>query len=83
MTEAPLHARLRFRFCVPERAERLRMLGGAGHLSLEGEEVGNDAVDVKVNDGLRAFPSTGQPQQRASGGAFVLPDGGKSLPLRR
>ena len=31
------------------------MLGGAGHLSLEGGEVGGDAGDVEVDDGLLAF----------------------------
>lgn len=29
-----------------------RMLGEAGHFSLEGGEVGGDAVDVKVDEGL-------------------------------
>ena len=32
-----------------------QMLGGAGHLSLEGGEVGGDAGDVEVDDGLLAF----------------------------
>ena len=31
------------------------MLGEAGHFSLEGGEVGGDAIDVKVNEGLLAF----------------------------
>ena len=31
------------------------MLGGAGHLSLEGGEVGGDAGDVEVDDGGLAF----------------------------
>ena len=31
------------------------MLGGAGHSTLEGGEVGGDAIDVKVNEGLLAF----------------------------
>lgn len=31
------------------------MLGGAGHSALEGGEVGGDAIDVKVNEGLLAF----------------------------
>ena len=31
------------------------MLGEAGHFSLEGGEVGGDAVDVKVDEGLLAF----------------------------
>ena len=31
------------------------MLGGAGHLSLEGSEVGGDAGDVEVDDGGLAF----------------------------
>ena len=31
------------------------MLGGAGHLSLEGGEVGGDAVDVEGDNGLLAF----------------------------
>ena len=31
------------------------MLGGAGHLSLEGGEIGSDAGDVEVNKGLLAF----------------------------
>ena len=31
------------------------MLGEAGHFSLEGEEVGGDAVDVKVDEGLLTF----------------------------
>ena len=31
------------------------MLGVAGHLSLEGGEVGGDAGDVEIPDGLLAF----------------------------
>ena len=31
------------------------MLGGAGHLSLEGGKVGGDAGDVEGDDGLLAF----------------------------
>lgn len=31
------------------------MLGGAGHLSLEGGEIGSDAGDVEVNKRLLAF----------------------------
>ena len=31
------------------------MLGGAGHLSLEGGEVGSDVGDVEGDDGLLAF----------------------------
>ena len=32
-----------------------QMLGGAGHLSLEGGEVGVDAGDVEIDNGLLAF----------------------------
>lgn len=31
------------------------MLGGAGHLSLEGGEVGGDAGDVEIDNGLLTF----------------------------
>lgn len=31
------------------------MLGWAGHSALEGGEVGGDAVDVEVNEGLLVF----------------------------
>lgn len=31
------------------------MLGGAGHSALEGGEIGGDAVDMEVNEGLLAF----------------------------
>ena len=31
------------------------MLGGAGHSELEGREVGGDAIDMEVNEGLLAF----------------------------
>ena len=31
------------------------MLGGAGHLLFEGGEVGGDAINMEVNDGLLAF----------------------------
>ena len=31
------------------------MLGDAGHFSLEGREVGGDAIDMEVNEGLLAF----------------------------
>lgn len=34
---------------------KARMLGGAGHSSLEGGEVGGDAIDMEVNKGLLAF----------------------------
>lgn len=33
----------------------MRMLGGAGHSALEGGEVGGDAIDMEVNEGLLAF----------------------------
>ena len=32
-----------------------KMLGGAGHSSSEGGEVGGDAVDMEVNKGLLTF----------------------------
>ena len=38
-----------------EWARKSRMLGEAGHFSSEGGEVGGDAVDVKVDEGLLAF----------------------------
>ncbi len=38
-----------------EWTAKVRMLGGAGHSSLEGREVGGDAVDMEVNEGLLAF----------------------------
>ena len=38
-----------------EWTTKARMLGGAGHSTLEGGEVGGDAIDVKVNEGLLAF----------------------------
>lgn len=31
------------------------MLGGAGHSALKGGEVGGDAIDMEVNEGLLAF----------------------------
>lgn len=40
---------------VQEWTEKRRMLGEAGHFSLEGGEVGGDAVDVKVDEGLLTF----------------------------
>ena len=32
-----------------------RMLGGAGHSALKGGEVGGDAINMEVNEGLLAF----------------------------
>ena len=45
------------------------MLGGAGHSALKGGEVGGDAIDVKVNEGLLAF---GAEEEGAVGGAQVI-----------
>ena len=38
-----------------EWTRKARMLGGAGHSALEGGEVGGDAIDMEVNEGLLAF----------------------------
>ena len=38
-----------------EWTRKARMLGGAGHFSLEGGKVGGDAIDMEVNKGLLAF----------------------------
>ena len=38
-----------------KRTTKARMLGGAGHSSLEGGEVRGDAIDMEVNKGLLAF----------------------------
>lgn len=43
----------------------MRMLGGAGHSALEGGEVGCDAIDMEVNEGLLAF---GAEEEGAVGG---------------
>ena len=55
------------------------MLGGAGHSSLEGGEVGGDAIDMEVNKGLLAF---GAEDEGAVGGVVhedVFGEGGGAV----
>ena len=44
---------------------KARMLGGAGHSALEGGEVGGDAINMEVSEGLLAF---GAEEEGAVGG---------------
>lgn len=70
-----LHSRFCRRFFLPtlstggrsgqEWTTKARMLGGAGHSALEGGEVGCDAIDMEVNEGLLAF---GAEEEGAVGG---------------